>query len=141
MTFVVLATGLTRHRSLQTQEACTSVGAMTHSFIKAVECEPRGVTYGRLLTSMKAIMTNGGGSCDLQGPIGAPVRKVANFSGVQVRLRLPHAASLSFLFLTNRDSFCRSLTCPLRRCSTSTASPSPCELPWRTCTYRLRGLL
>ncbi|RLN39703.1 metacaspase-1-like [Panicum miliaceum] len=59
------------------------VGAMTHSFIKAVDCEPCGVTYGRLLTSMKAIMTNGGGSCNLQGPIGAPVRKVANFSGVQ----------------------------------------------------------
>jgi hypothetical protein len=59
---------------------------MTHSFIKAVECEPRGVTYGRLLTSMKAIMTNGGGSCNLQGPIGvSPVSKVDNFSGVQVR--------------------------------------------------------
>jgi hypothetical protein len=77
---------LTRH-ALQTPEAYASVGAMTHSFIKAVECEPCGVTYGRLLTSMKAIMTNGGGSCNLQGPVGAPVRKVANFSGVQVRLR------------------------------------------------------
>jgi hypothetical protein len=66
-----------------TPEAYASVGAMTHSFIKAVECEPCGVTYGRLLTSMKAIMTNGGGSCNLQGPVGAPVRKVANFSGVQ----------------------------------------------------------
>jgi len=46
---------------LQTPEACATVGAMTHSFIKAVECEPQGVTYGRLLTSMKAIMTNAGG--------------------------------------------------------------------------------
>ncbi|WVZ57148.1 hypothetical protein U9M48_007572 [Paspalum notatum var. saurae] len=67
-----------------TPEAYASVGAMTHSFIKAVECEPRGVTYGRLLSSMKAIMTNGGGRCSLQGTVaGAPVSKVANFSGVQ----------------------------------------------------------
>ncbi|RCV44516.1 hypothetical protein SETIT_9G379900v2 [Setaria italica] len=66
-----------------TPEAFASVGAMTHSFVKAVECEPRGVTYGRLLSSMKAIMTNGDGSCNLQVPIGAPVSKVANFSGVQ----------------------------------------------------------
>ncbi|XP_062211448.1 metacaspase-1-like [Phragmites australis] len=64
-------------------EAYASVGAMTHSFIKAVECEPRGITYGRLLTSMRAIMRNGGGNCNLQGPDGAPIRKVANFSGVQ----------------------------------------------------------
>jgi len=73
---------------LQTPEACATVGAMTQSFIKAVECEPQGVTYGRLLTSMKAIMTNAGGCNQLQGPIsaGAPARKVANFSGVQVRL-------------------------------------------------------
>lgn len=73
---------------LQMPEACATVGAMTHSFIKAVECEPQGVTYGRLLTTMRAIMTNAGG-CNLQGPIGAacaPGRKVANFSGVQVRL-------------------------------------------------------
>jgi hypothetical protein len=83
---------------LQTPNAVASVGAMTHSFIKAVECEPRGVTYGRLLTSMKAIMTNGGGSCNLQGPIGvSPVSKVDNFSGVQVRGSLRHgmAGSLS----------------------------------------------
>ena len=73
---------------MQTPEACATVGAMTHNFIKAVECEPQGVTYGRLLTSMKAIMTNAGGCNQLQGPIGAgaPARKVANFSGVQVRL-------------------------------------------------------
>ncbi|KAF0911889.1 hypothetical protein E2562_012360 [Oryza meyeriana var. granulata] len=60
----------------------STVGAMTHSFIKAVECEP-GATYGRLLTSMRAIMREGGVNCYLQGPIGAPIRKVANFSGVQ----------------------------------------------------------
>jgi hypothetical protein len=64
---------------------------MTHSFLKAVECEQQGVTYGRLLTSMKAFMTNAGGCNQLQGPIcaGVPARKVANFSGVQVRLSLP----------------------------------------------------
>ncbi|KAJ1296821.1 hypothetical protein BS78_01G332000 [Paspalum vaginatum] len=59
-------------------DAYASLGAMTHSFIRAVECEPRGTTYGRLLTSMRAIMKNGGagGGCynDLT---------VANFSGVQ----------------------------------------------------------
>uniref|UniRef100_A0A0D9VUS0 Peptidase C14 caspase domain-containing protein n=1 Tax=Leersia perrieri TaxID=77586 RepID=A0A0D9VUS0_9ORYZ len=61
----------------------STVGAMTHSFIKAVECEPRA-TYGRLLTSMRAIMREGGVNCNLQlGPVGSPIRKVANFSGVQ----------------------------------------------------------
>lgn len=72
---------------LQMPDAYAAVGAMTHSFIRALECEPRGVTYGRLLTSMRAIMKNrgGGGYDHLQGPIGAPVHTVANFSGVQVR--------------------------------------------------------
>ncbi|KAG2551515.1 hypothetical protein PVAP13_9KG401800 [Panicum virgatum] len=69
-------------------DAYGSVGAMTHSFVRAVECEPRGVTYGRLLTSMRTIMKcgGGGGYDDLQGPIGAPMQhhQVANFSGVQV---------------------------------------------------------
>ena len=56
---------------------------MTHSFIRAVECEPR-TTYGHLLTSMRTIMRNGGGNCNLQGPAGGCIRKVANFSGVEV---------------------------------------------------------
>ncbi|OEL37239.1 Metacaspase-1 [Dichanthelium oligosanthes] len=67
-------------------DAYASVGAMTHSFIRAVECEPRGVTYGRLLSSMRTIMKGGGASYgDLQGPTGAPIQQhqVANFSGVQ----------------------------------------------------------
>ena len=98
---------------MQNPEACASVGAMTHSFIKAVECEPRGVTYGRLLTTMKAIMTNGGGSCDLQGPIGAPVRKVANFSGVQVRAP---ATACSFPVL---------LVVPDKSCVTRVAGAKP----------------
>ncbi|CAL4939731.1 unnamed protein product [Urochloa decumbens] len=72
-------------------DAVASLGAMTHSFIKAVECEPRGVTYGRLLTSMRTIMKSGGGGMgyDMQGPIGAPMQhhKVANFSGVQSHSR------------------------------------------------------
>ncbi|KAJ1296819.1 hypothetical protein BS78_01G331800 [Paspalum vaginatum] len=72
-----------RSKISATPEAYASVGAMTHSFIKALECEPRGLTYGRLLTSMEAIMTSSGGRCSLQGPVGAPVSKVANFSGVQ----------------------------------------------------------
>lgn len=59
------------------------VGAMTHSFVRTLECQPRGVTYGHLLSSMRAIMKNRGGGCDLQGAIGAPIRTVANFSGVQ----------------------------------------------------------
>lgn len=59
------------------------VGAMTHSFIRTLECQPRGVTYGHLLSSMRAIMKNRGGGCDMQGAIGAPIRTVANFSGVQ----------------------------------------------------------
>lgn len=76
---------------MQMPDAYASVGAMTHSFIRAVECEPRGVTYGRLLSSMRTIMKNGGGGGfgDLQGPIGAPIHQqhqVANFSGVQVSL-------------------------------------------------------
>lgn len=82
-----------------TPEACATVGAMTHSFMKAVECEPQGVTYGRLLTSMKAIMTNAGGcnNYQTQGTMGAcmPGRKVVNFSNVQVRCSLPFWQSRS----------------------------------------------
>jgi metacaspase-1 len=59
---------------------------MTHSFVRTLECQPRGVTYGHLLSSMRAIMKNRGGGCDLQGAIGAPIRTVANFSGVQVSM-------------------------------------------------------
>ena len=70
----------------QMPDAYGSVGAMTHSFVRALECEPRGVTYGRLLISMRTIMKCGGSYDDLQGPIGAPMQhhQVANFSGVQV---------------------------------------------------------
>ena len=101
-------------------DAYGSVGAMTHSFVRAVEYEPRGVTYGRLLTSMRTIMKcgGGGGYDDLQGPIGAPMQhhQVANFSGVQVSdgLRSSSDNSLSigsmilpFHALTEVFPFCR----------------------------------
>ncbi|VAH83876.1 unnamed protein product [Triticum turgidum subsp. durum] len=81
-------------------EPYATIGAMTHSFIRAVECEPR-TTYGRLLTSMRAIMRDSGGNCNLQGPIGGSIRKVANFSG--------------------------SLSCPLPTSLTSSASRSACR--------------
>ncbi|KAK3147059.1 hypothetical protein QOZ80_3BG0277550 [Eleusine coracana subsp. coracana] len=65
-------------------DSYASVGAMTHSFVKAVQCEPHGVTYGRLLTTMRNIMVNGGSTCNMPGPCGgAPISKIANFSGVQ----------------------------------------------------------
>ncbi|GJN31664.1 hypothetical protein PR202_gn00037 [Eleusine coracana subsp. coracana] len=70
----------------QAADSYASVGAMTHSFVKAVQCEPHGVTYGRLLTTMRNIMVNGGSTCNMPGPCGgAPISKIANFSGVQVR--------------------------------------------------------
>jgi hypothetical protein len=55
---------------------------MTHSFIRSLECEPR-TTYGRLLSSMRSIMRQGS-ACNLQGPVGSSIRKVTNFSGVEV---------------------------------------------------------
>uniref|UniRef100_A0A453JCA7 Peptidase C14 caspase domain-containing protein n=1 Tax=Aegilops tauschii subsp. strangulata TaxID=200361 RepID=A0A453JCA7_AEGTS len=63
-------------------EPNATIGALTHSFIKAVECEPR-TTYGHLLTSMRTTMRAGAGNCNLQGPIGCSISKVTNFSGVE----------------------------------------------------------
>jgi hypothetical protein len=124
-------------------DAVASVGAMTHSFIKAVECEPRGITYGRLLSSMRAIMKGGGGGGggsygEMQGPYGAaPIHQqhqVANFSGVQVSLApgfihddyCPDRIIIN-PFVSPAGDVCRSRTCRRRRCSTSTASPSSCK--------------
>jgi hypothetical protein len=76
---------------VQLPEPCATIGAMTHSFIKALECQPH-TTYGHLLTSMKSIMRQGG-ACKLQGPVGGSIHKVANFSGVEV--------SNIFLLLSN----------------------------------------
>lgn len=67
----------------QIPDAYATMGAMTHSFIRAVECQPRA-TYASLLTSMKNTMREGAGNCNLQGPVGSSIRKVANFSGVEV---------------------------------------------------------
>nr|BAK00741.1 predicted protein [Hordeum vulgare subsp. vulgare] len=81
-------------------EPYATIGAMTHSFIRAVECEPR-TTYGRLLTSMRAIMRDSGGNCNLQGPIGGSIRRVGNFSGVEE----PQLSS-AYKFDIEREPFC-----------------------------------
>ncbi|XP_062211449.1 metacaspase-1-like [Phragmites australis] len=59
-----------------------STGAMTYSFIKAVESEP-GTTYGRLLTAMRATIRDNGGEFGIPGPIGAFFRRVITFSCAQ----------------------------------------------------------
>ncbi|CAN6294849.1 unnamed protein product [Urochloa humidicola] len=60
----------------------TSTGAMTYSFIKAVESEP-GTTYGRLLTAMRATIRDNGGEFGIPGPIGTFFRRVITFSCAQ----------------------------------------------------------
>ncbi|KAL6593722.1 hypothetical protein ACP70R_048623 [Stipagrostis hirtigluma subsp. patula] len=60
----------------------TSTGAMTYSFIKAVESEP-GTTYGRLLTAMRATIRDSGGEFGIPGPIGTFFRRVITFSCAQ----------------------------------------------------------
>ncbi|XP_062215440.1 metacaspase-1-like [Phragmites australis] len=52
-----------------------SIGAMTDSFIKAVEAEP-GTTYGRLLSAMRARIRDGQGSRRLAGRFGSFVRRM-----------------------------------------------------------------
>ncbi|KAJ1296824.1 hypothetical protein BS78_01G332300 [Paspalum vaginatum] len=60
----------------------SSIGAMTDSFIKAVEAEP-GTTYGRLLSAMRARIRDGQGSRRLPGRLGSFVRWMIPSSGVQ----------------------------------------------------------
>lgn len=60
-----------------------AIGAMTDSFIKAVEAEP-GTTYGRLLCSMRARIRDGHGSPRLPGRLGSFVRRMIVSSSVQV---------------------------------------------------------
>uniref|UniRef100_A0A0A9G170 Uncharacterized protein n=1 Tax=Arundo donax TaxID=35708 RepID=A0A0A9G170_ARUDO len=60
----------------------TSTGAMTYSFIKAVELEP-GTTYGRLLTAMRATIRDNGGEFGIPGPIGTFFRRVITLSCAQ----------------------------------------------------------
>ncbi|XP_048548091.1 metacaspase-1-like [Triticum urartu] len=59
-----------------------STGAMTYSFIKAVESEP-GTTYGRLLSAMRATIRDNGGESGIPGPIGSFFRRVITFSNAQ----------------------------------------------------------
>ncbi|EAY90295.1 hypothetical protein OsI_11869 [Oryza sativa Indica Group] len=59
-----------------------ATGAMTYSFIKAVETEP-GTTYGRLLSAMRATIRGGGGEVGIPGPLGAFFRRVITFSCAQ----------------------------------------------------------
>jgi hypothetical protein len=61
----------------------SSIGAMTDSFIKAVEAEP-GTTYGRLLSAMRTRIRDGQGSRRLPGRLGSFVRWMIPSSGVQV---------------------------------------------------------
>uniref|UniRef100_A0A0A8XTJ7 Uncharacterized protein n=1 Tax=Arundo donax TaxID=35708 RepID=A0A0A8XTJ7_ARUDO len=63
------------------ESAC--IGAMTHSFIKAVEAEP-GTTYGRLLSAMRAqIRDCHGRPARLPGRLGSFVRRMVASSSVQ----------------------------------------------------------
>jgi len=99
----VLISGSSNSNSRPTNlvpEPCATIGVMTHSFIRALECEPRA-TYGRLLTSMRNTMRQGTGTCNLQGPVGGSIRKVANFSGVEE----PQLSS-AHKFDIEREPFC-----------------------------------
>ncbi|CAL4914704.1 unnamed protein product [Urochloa decumbens] len=64
------------------ESSSSSIGAMTDSFIKAVEAEP-GTTYGRLLGAMRAKIRDGQGSRRLPGRLGSFVRWMIPSSGVQ----------------------------------------------------------
>ncbi|CAM0873496.1 unnamed protein product [Alopecurus aequalis] len=61
-----------------------AIGAMTDSFIKAVQSEP-GTTYGRLLSAMRGTIRDGQGSGRrlLPGRVGSFVRKMIASSSVQ----------------------------------------------------------
>ncbi|CAN6306405.1 unnamed protein product [Urochloa humidicola] len=63
-------------------ESSSSIGAMTDSFIKAVEAEP-GTTYGRLLSAMRARIRDGQGSRRLPGRLGSFVRWMMPSSSLQ----------------------------------------------------------
>ncbi|TKV95792.1 hypothetical protein SEVIR_9G384800v4 [Setaria viridis] len=63
-------------------ESSSSIGAMTDSFVKAVEAEP-GTTYGRLLSAMRARIRDGQGSRRLPGRLGSFVRWMIPSSSLQ----------------------------------------------------------
>jgi hypothetical protein len=83
-----------------------STGAMTYSFIKAVESEP-GTTYGRLLTAMRATIRDNGGEFGIPGPIGTFFRRVITFSCAQVETKSPciisYCCSISIWCLLDLD--------------------------------------
>ncbi|XP_072972597.1 metacaspase-1-like isoform X1 [Typha angustifolia] len=60
----------------------TSTGAMTYSFIQAIESEP-GTTYGRLLTNMRSAIRDTNTSTHLNGPIASLIRRVLTFRTTQ----------------------------------------------------------
>ncbi|GJN41045.1 hypothetical protein PR202_gn00369 [Eleusine coracana subsp. coracana] len=62
-----------------------STGAMTYSFIKAVESQP-GATYGRLITGMRATIRSNGGESGIPGRIGTFSCRTINFNRAQVEL-------------------------------------------------------
>ncbi|THU44616.1 hypothetical protein C4D60_Mb02t09260 [Musa balbisiana] len=61
----------------------TSTGAMTYSFIQAIENEP-GTTYGRLLTAMRSAIREASTGIRMSGPIVSLMRKVFNFGLTQI---------------------------------------------------------
>ncbi|KAK9286621.1 hypothetical protein L1049_015021 [Liquidambar formosana] len=60
-----------------------ATGALTYSFIQAVQNEP-GITYGRLLTAMRSAIREAKTGIRLDGPIASLVRKVFRTELVQV---------------------------------------------------------
>lgn len=97
----VLISGCDDHQTSADTNAfagSTSTGAMTYSFIQALESEP-GTTYGRLLTAMRSAIrdTNTG---IRSGPIASLLRKVFSFGLTQE----PQLSS-SEVFDINRKPF------------------------------------
>lgn len=80
---------------LQAFAGSTSTGAMTYSFIQALEFEP-GTTYGRLLSAMRAAIrdanTGIGG-----GPIASLLRKVFGLDLTQVCFSNEMLSSVNFI--------------------------------------------
>jgi hypothetical protein len=62
-----------------------STGALTYSFINAVQNEP-GLTYGRLLNSMRNAIREAKSGIRLRGPIASLVNKVLGTDLSQVFL-------------------------------------------------------
>jgi hypothetical protein len=116
-------------------EESSSIGAMTDSFIKAVEAEP-GTTYGRLLSAMRARIRDGERSRRLPGRLGSFVRWMIPSSSLQVSFIDLDGGRSALLKLASRSvahsgvrtaCLCRNLSSALQRCLTSTGSHSSSE--------------